>query len=474
MLLKHVKLIFIFLTLITFLLIISNVDVYSKKKTIKNNKNSSKVIPKTNNKKTSKSNNNKKKIEKKDTKKKSTDQNKQQDIKSKGKISNHQDELEKLTKSIQEDRQQINKLTKQEKTTQSVLSIYKQNTTRVQKYIGFLNKQINVLQDTISNLESFYDKLKERLALTQTKYTNFAKKLYLQPKPILMQRIINPAPAENELRMKIYSQRITDILNEYAQEISQLKDSILLKTSELKQKTEEQLKVKQVKENEKKVLTKTITEKNQILNEIRKDKQSLIKQLALKEQSAKKIKSLIASLVQKELKKSKEKPKITPKSTTGKIAESNKPSESGKTTEIQKENKVFEAPSSPTGVFNWPIPSHSILRGFGPSKNPTTNTVIDNLGIDIQTKVGTSVKSVAAGNVSVVSWLPGYQNLIIINHGNGMRTVYANLSSVSVSKDENIPAGKVIGKTGSSVDGDYLHFEIYKGSKRLNPLGYIK
>jgi murein DD-endopeptidase MepM/ murein hydrolase activator NlpD len=115
-----------------------------------------------------------------------------------------------------------------------------------------------------------------------------------------------------------------------------------------------------------------------------------------------------------------------------------------------------------------------ISKYFGTSKNPETNTVFDNPGIDISASVGSPVIATAKGVVSLIHWLPGYGTLIIINHGAGVRSVYANLSTVNVKKDQSVKQGALIGRTGQNVDGNILHFELWQGSSRLNPLGYLR
>jgi murein DD-endopeptidase MepM/ murein hydrolase activator NlpD len=107
-------------------------------------------------------------------------------------------------------------------------------------------------------------------------------------------------------------------------------------------------------------------------------------------------------------------------------------------------------------------------------KNSSTNTVFDNPGIDIAAKNGSPAYAAAPGTVSLVHWLPGYGSLVIVNHGKGIRTVYANLSSVNVKKGQAVNTGTQVGKSGESVDGEFLHFEVWSGSTRHDPTKYLK
>ena len=82
---------------------------------------------------------------------------------------------------------------------------------------------------------------------------------------------------------------------------------------------------------------------------------------------------------------------------------------------------------------------------------------------------GSSVLSVADGEVSILTFIPGFGNIVILSHGDGYRTVYAHLSEIGVSESQKVKAGEVIARSGDSVDGSILHFEIWKDRELQNP-----
>jgi murein DD-endopeptidase MepM/ murein hydrolase activator NlpD len=95
--------------------------------------------------------------------------------------------------------------------------------------------------------------------------------------------------------------------------------------------------------------------------------------------------------------------------------------------------------------------------------------VTQNTGIDIQTRSGSNVFAVAAGEVAALSFIPGFGNILIINNYSGFHTVYAHLSDINVSRSDKVSEGEVIAHSGESVDGSLLHFEIWKERDKLNP-----
>ncbi|MBK7034100.1 MAG: M23 family metallopeptidase [Ignavibacteria bacterium] len=73
-----------------------------------------------------------------------------------------------------------------------------------------------------------------------------------------------------------------------------------------------------------------------------------------------------------------------------------------------------------------------------------------------------------------MTWLSGYGSLVIVDHGNGFRTVYANLATVSVKSGSSVQSGTVVGSSGENIDGKLVHFEVWYGRERQNPLTYLR
>ena len=122
---------------------------------------------------------------------------------------------------------------------------------------------------------------------------------------------------------------------------------------------------------------------------------------------------------------------------------------------------------SGTGRFVWPIAGR-ITQRFSWYHS----------GLDIATAYGTPVLAADSGTVMVAGWPDnsGYGIRVVIDHGNGLQTLYGHLSKVLVSAGQTINRGDQIGLEGSTgrSTGPHLHFEIHRGGARLNPLELLK
>ena len=97
-------------------------------------------------------------------------------------------------------------------------------------------------------------------------------------------------------------------------------------------------------------------------------------------------------------------------------------------------------------------------------------------GIDIAAPVGTPVRSAAAGRVETVGHDEnGYGRYIIIDHGRGMKTLYAHLQSTNLRRGQHVQSGDTVALSGDSgrSTGPHLHFEVRVNDKAADPLKYL-
>jgi len=127
------------------------------------------------------------------------------------------------------------------------------------------------------------------------------------------------------------------------------------------------------------------------------------------------------------------------------------------------------------GGLDWPVEG-SIIYPFGTTTGPN-NTRIPRHGIGIKAAVGTPVRAVATGTVSLAGPLGLYLTSVLIDHGGGYYTFYAYLNDATVRQGDRVIRGQVIGHVGgeSSDEGAHLHFEIRgQGGIALDPGNWLR
>ena len=125
-----------------------------------------------------------------------------------------------------------------------------------------------------------------------------------------------------------------------------------------------------------------------------------------------------------------------------------------------------------TGSFVFPVASYVYISSrFGERVHPITGELKNHNGMDIASNMGTTVYAADGGKVVLAEWYGGYGNCIMIDHGNGYKTLYGHLSVIGVSEGQNVSQGAVIGAVGSTGNstGPHLHFEVYANGSRIDP-----
>jgi len=129
------------------------------------------------------------------------------------------------------------------------------------------------------------------------------------------------------------------------------------------------------------------------------------------------------------------------------------------------------------GFYIWPsAASDYVTSFFGTRLHPILGIYKTHTGIDIGAGYGTAVLAVADGAVTTAAYdAGGYGNYLIIDHGNGNMTLYAHMSQMSAAIGQTVTQGQTIGFVGSTgmSTGPHLHFEVYVGGTRVDPLLYF-
>ncbi len=125
------------------------------------------------------------------------------------------------------------------------------------------------------------------------------------------------------------------------------------------------------------------------------------------------------------------------------------------------------------GYVMWPVKGDVIESFSYDPENPYEPQ--NNPGINIAAPVGSNVKSVANGIVIYAGWFNGFGNLVIVDHGNKIYTLYAHLQKIYVKEGEVVKKGKIIGTVGDtgSLKGPMLHFEVRLNSVPQDPLKWL-
>lgn len=123
------------------------------------------------------------------------------------------------------------------------------------------------------------------------------------------------------------------------------------------------------------------------------------------------------------------------------------------------------------------LPIHApVTSPFGWRRHPIFGMRKFHTGVDLAGPNHTPIKAADSGNVLYSGWYGGYGKVVIVNHGNGLATLYAHMSKTVANPGDNINKGDVVGYEGTTgfSTGPHLHFEVRVDGKPNNPLNYAR
>lgn len=127
------------------------------------------------------------------------------------------------------------------------------------------------------------------------------------------------------------------------------------------------------------------------------------------------------------------------------------------------------------GALPWPVQG-KLIEKFGRQRNPKFATYTMNNGVKIAASAGVPVKAVFQGTVLFSQWFKGYGNLVIVDHGNRVFSLYGNVKAPSIAVGDHVAAGQAIAGVGEGEDGQggYLYFEVRQDNHPQDPQKWLR
>lgn len=132
-------------------------------------------------------------------------------------------------------------------------------------------------------------------------------------------------------------------------------------------------------------------------------------------------------------------------------------------------------PSSTVGIMRVPLDDYRLTSPFGNRVHPLYGSSAFHAGLDMAIGTGTPIRAAADGQVFIAESYGGYGNAVVIDHGNGLATLYGHQSQIAARVGDQVTKGQVIGFVGSTGNstGPHLHWEVRIFGEPTDPTSYI-
>lgn len=375
--------------------------------------------------------------------------------------------------TIKEAKDKKEELEQNKSKAESAVEKLRKQQAKLKTSIEKLDKKVANLDTKLYELNHDLMDKREQLATTRQQL-EVAKKKEANQYEAMKKRIkyMYESGDTGYLEILFKAQSISDFLNraEFVEQIAQYDNTMLTRLEH----TREQIADTEQKEKEEiievKQLKTQVQSRRKELKELRADKKVQVKKYT---SNIKKKKSLIASY-QKEIEEQ-EQIILKLEEEARKKAEQQNANNSSSNSSSSNQSSSSGS-TKPTGNFTWPCPSsRRITSEYGYRVHPILGTKRLHNGIDIGASTGSSIVAADGGTVVGASYSSSMGYYVMINHGNGITTVYMHCSSLLVSSGQKVSKGQQIARVGSTglSTGPHLHFSVMKNGSYVNPWDYL-
>jgi len=364
------------------------------------------------------------------------------------KIEYKSDELNKIRREIKEYQKELRTVESEEKSLLTRLHETEEKISLTEKLIAQLKRERAQKENQIRTTEQSIAALEQKLEELKAEFAARLIYVYKQGDYNDLELLLTSQSLNQAIYRYKYLRILADIEKQLAFEIKHSISEVDRKKQQRLRELEEKRKIIDEQLKYQRSLAQQNKKRNEQLAEAKRSKDHLAAQINEKQQAAEQLSQLIANL--EEEKAAREKELARQRALSG----------------IRGDN-LFPKNK---GNLNWPV-SGKIISKFGTHQHPTLKTITENSGIDIKASQGTPVRVVFDGVITTITYIRGFGNTIIVDHGSGYYTVYTHVSNVRVFENQYVSTNTVLAEVGDSgsLSGTLLHFEIWNKRNKLNP-----
>lgn len=393
-------------------------------------------------------------------------------------------QLENERKKALEEIEMTNQLLKETSTSAknslNRLNLLSQQILSRKKVISLLGQEVSAINTQIAEKGKEIERLENELDDRKKNYGKSVQNMYRRKGSLDKLLFILSAEdfAQSYRRMR-YLKEYADWQKMQASAIVEQQEKIEGEKASLQKTVSEKQTLLANREQENQKLQ--IEEKNQKdeVNALNKKKKDLQAQLRKKRQQAEALNRQIEKQIAEEIAKAEaeERARRKKQGNQTSVSEERVAESKGGYAMTKEERQLSGSFASNKGRLPYPVTGrYTVVATFGEQQHQDLKYVrTNNSGIDIQTTPGADARAVFNGEVTRVFVVPGYNNSIIVRHGNYL-TVYSNLSQVYVKAGDKVTTKQSLGKIFvDTEDGNatILHFQIWKEKVKLNPSHWL-
>ena len=393
-------------------------------------------------------------------------------------IESSKERIKRLEADINYLDKQIESAQKKKQNTLDELVLIQTKIANRKKLLTELDAQIKGHTRDISQTRRNIAALEQRLDTLEHYYRHMVYNAYkTRDTKVWFMYILASESMDQGYRRWSYLKNYSKTINSQAEKIRELKEERKVQLERLEKMKKESIAQQSARTKEYNKLTQEEKQGKAYAKSLEKKQNQYRQQLAKKKSEASRLAKEVERMIAAEIKRQQELARLAEKAQQEKKANPQKQTDIGK-----KEFEEYSANTKLSGGFSlnkgklpYPVAQGVVVEKFGVHPHPTLKNVTlpFNNGINISTKPGSGVRVVFDGVVKQVIAIPGYNQCVLVQHGQYF-TFYCKLAKVDVKVGDKLSLGDPIGSLESGGTAAILHFELWNGTTKQNPELWLK
>jgi len=398
----------------------------------------------------------------------------------------------------------LKQTTEQKRASLGQLKAIKQQINAQNRKIELINDDLQLMDSELNELQKAKVELDNDLGKLRAEYGKMIYNSSKRNNSLSELSFLFSAPNFNQFIIRYkYLKQYTDERKKQVDQMKKVQSLMIAKTNSITNKKKDQENALKTRIAESKNLEQLKGEKDKVVKELTGREKEIIAEVAEVRKANKQLENALTRIIQREIEERREKARAAAReraarekaereAAKARAAEKarDKDKDNEEVAKVEPEVKKEKEPeinaegmneeevtlassfAASRGRLPWPVPGF-ISDGFG-TKEVLKNVFQENQGVDIQTNVGSSVKTVYDGVVMDVTNMGVMRNVVFVQHGD-FYTVYAKLKNVNVHPGQKLKARDTIGVVATDADGvSEVNFQIWKNTSKLNPESWLR
>jgi len=368
------------------------------------------------------------------------------------------EQQERMKKQIEEEiaflDSQLASTKKKQADNTKELNFIRRKISNRKKLLAQIESEIRQINKEMTRNESEINRLNRDLSNLKKEYSNLIYEAYKnRDQSSWMMYVLASKNIDQGYRRWVYFKDFNKSMQSRASRIKKTSEEITNRVDALEKMKEKSLKSQQQRSSEYKKLQTDERGARQTITQLSKQERTFRTQLAAKRKEVERLNKEIERI----------------------LAEAMKAKESPDFKESAAERKLSANFELNKGKLPWPVKRGAVVEEFGQHNHPVFKNVKlpFNNGVNIATDKNAEVFCVFDGLVKQILVMPGYNQCVLVQHGN-FYTFYTKLDRVSVKSGDKIKTGQSIGNLAAADDnGSIIHFQLWHGTNKQNPEHWI-